>query len=113
MMLLSGLLSVPLADRFALLAMSPEVQRERTQEQLVRLLLDSAEDHGTSCCGRRALGRPIYSGHVRHAHQSGPHCAFLGVVQLTSRVFASLAKPGLRDPNHAEPAGKKAGGRYG
>ena len=42
--LLSGLLSVPLTQRFHALAMGPEVQIERTRELLVALLLDSAED---------------------------------------------------------------------
>ena len=42
--LLSALLSVPQSERFPALALSPEVQRERTRELLVALLLDSAVD---------------------------------------------------------------------
>ncbi|MCH7712060.1 MAG: AAA family ATPase [Chloroflexi bacterium] len=42
--LLSGLLSVPLAERYPALAMDPEVQRDRTRQLLVALLLDSAGD---------------------------------------------------------------------
>ena len=42
--LLSGLLSVPLAERYPALAKFPEMQLERTRELLVTLLLDTAED---------------------------------------------------------------------
>ena len=42
--LLAGLLSVPLAERFPPLAMSPEVERERTRGLLVALLLDTSEN---------------------------------------------------------------------
>ena len=42
--LLSGLLSVPLDERFPALAMDPEVQREKTRDLLVEVLLETAED---------------------------------------------------------------------
>ena len=42
--LLAGLLSVPLDERFPALALSPEVQRERTLELLVVLLLTTVEE---------------------------------------------------------------------
>ena len=42
--LLSGVLSIPLTERFPELAMSPEWQRQRTLELLVSLVLDSAEE---------------------------------------------------------------------
>ena len=42
--LLSGLLSIPLDERYPAIAMSPDGQRERTLELLVALLIDTVEE---------------------------------------------------------------------
>ena len=83
--LLAALLSLPHPEGSSALTLSPQKQKEKTQEALVAWLVEEAEQSRcVLCLGRSALGRSLHAGGAHALPGPSAHDAAVGPADLSA-----------------------------
>ena len=105
MPLFAALLSVPLLERYLPLNLTPQRQRQKTQEAS-RMV--AGGDRAATCpggVGRSPLGRPFHARYPEPAARPGPHSLHAHPVNVSSRVSPDLGHPCAGDLGHPQSSG--------
>ena len=104
----------PLPERYPPLTLSPQRQKQQTQETLVAwLLAGHSAAAGAGRVGRPALGRPVHAGAARPAPGPGSYRPPAAGVDRAPGVSPAVGPAGAPDAAHPHPPDTPTGGGDG